>query len=522
MSPDPARVAALFDEVVDLDPEARARILAAAGDEALRAAVERLVAHDRAAAPAFLAEPVARVADALADGAPASGAPAATLPALPDATSRIGRFFVLRRLGEGGMGVVYLGYDEVLDRRVAIKLLRATPSARAWLLREGQSLARLAHPNVVAVHEIGDHEGRMFLAMELVEGPTLRAWLAEAPRAFAEIAALFVQAGRGLAAAHAAGVVHRDFKPDNVLVGADGRARIVDFGIAGSTGEPREDSFTRAGSLVGTPAYLAPEQIRGERATAASDQWSYCVALYRAAYGAPPFPESDLPALLAAVCDDPPALPPRDTAAPAWLWPILARGLAKDPAARHPSMPALLDALARNLPRDPELDPALVVRERRILASVFVALPFVIMGVLLARGAERPVGPRGLVGFAALNVAVGAVAVAVLRRRLARNLYGRRLAALYIGFGAAMLVHRLLAARLAMTVAQTLVGDLVALASLTACAALAVDRRLALPAAWMLACGVAGAFVPEHAVPIFGAAMAGSAAMLLAVWARRA
>src|SRR5438552_2002438 len=144
-----------------------------------------------------------------ADGATAPGSPSALAAADPlSGSSRLGRYYVLHKLGEGGMGLVYVGYDEALDRRVALKVLRR--GAHAWLRREGQALARLAHPNVVAVHEVGEHDGQVFLAMELVEGPTLRDWLDGQPRAFGEKLHLFLQAGRGLAAAHQARLVHRD------------------------------------------------------------------------------------------------------------------------------------------------------------------------------------------------------------------------------------------------------------------------------------------------------------------------
>ncbi|MCA9637679.1 MAG: serine/threonine protein kinase, partial [Myxococcales bacterium] len=147
----------------------------------------------------------------------------------------IGRYLVLARLGAGGMGVVYAAYDPELDRKVAVKLLRSgghDPRGRARLLREAQALAKLAHPNVVAVHDVGTVGAQIFVAMEFVEGMTLRRWLAARPRAWPEIVEVFVAVGRGLAAAHAAGLVHRDLKPDNVMVGSDGRARVMDFGLA--------------------------------------------------------------------------------------------------------------------------------------------------------------------------------------------------------------------------------------------------------------------------------------------------
>ena len=204
----------------------------------------------------------------------------------------IGRYVVLERLGGGGMGVVYSAYDPKLDRRVALKLLRPDVSgngdAQKRLLREGQTLARLAHPNVVNVHDLGEFEGRVFVNMEFVKGSTLTEWLHARARSWREIVDVFVQAGRGLAAAHAVGIVHRDFKPDNVLVGDDGRVRVADFGIAllarsdvtlparmpapedvpdSKTDDPVVTDPERGASVVqGTLPYMAPEQIVGRAA----------------------------------------------------------------------------------------------------------------------------------------------------------------------------------------------------------------------------------------------------------------
>ena len=152
-----------------------------------------------------------------------------------DLPARIGRYVVLRRLGHGAMGIVYAAFDDLLDRKVAIKILRDRgEGSRAFMrvLREAQALARLSHPNVVTVHDVDASAGRVYIAMEFVVGTTLKAWLKERPRRLPETLGVFVQAGRGLAAAHAVGLVHRDFKPENVMVGADGRVRVTDFGLA--------------------------------------------------------------------------------------------------------------------------------------------------------------------------------------------------------------------------------------------------------------------------------------------------
>ena len=282
---------------------------------------------------------------------------------------RIGRFVVLRILGEGGMGVVYSAYDEELERKVAIKLVREAAhdgtEGRPRMLREAQAMARLSHPNVVQVYEVGEHEGQIFIALEFVRGETLAEHLAGAGRPWQEIRDLFVQAGRGLVAAHAAGIVHRDFKPDNVLVGADGRVRVADFGLAG--GAPRrgeaagsaershvgasvfDASLTLAGAIMGTPAYMSPEQHTGHATDARSDQFSFCVALWEALYGARPFAGETVEAIADAVLRGRLREPPADRAAPPWLHQALLRGLTVDPEARFASMEALLAELTRDL-----------------------------------------------------------------------------------------------------------------------------------------------------------------------------
>ncbi|WP_257462181.1 serine/threonine-protein kinase [Archangium lipolyticum] len=264
----------------------------------------------------------------------------------------LGRYVVLERIGAGGMGVVHAAYDPELDRRVALKLIRidsTSPArreqAQAWLLREAQATARVVHPNVITIHDVGRFGEHVFLAMELVDGTTLRAYMASRKerRDWREVLGLFLQAGRGLAAAHAQGLVHRDFKPDNVLVGRDGRVRITDFGlarIAEDLGGPRESvpspalvnlhgaTLTHSNMVLGTPAYMAPEQKRGERSDARGDQYSYCVALHEALYGKRPF------------------TPGAETAGvPAWVHRAILQGLSESPEARHASMDELLQRL---------------------------------------------------------------------------------------------------------------------------------------------------------------------------------
>ncbi len=257
----------------------------------------------------------------------------------------VGRYRIQEILGAGAMGAVYAAHDPELDRTVCLKLLHPSASdaegrARARLLREAQALARLSHPNVVAVHDVGAHGDECFFAMERVEGQTLRSWLLQ-PRTRDAVVERLVMAGEGLAAAHQAGVVHGDFKPENVLLSVDGRARVSDFGLSRLTSAARDAAGSR--EVSGTPAYMAPELFRGQVGDAASDQFSFCVTAYEALCGARPFPA------------DARRAPPQLSAEavrrlerhPRWLSRPLLRGLCAQPEARFASMRALLDALSR-------------------------------------------------------------------------------------------------------------------------------------------------------------------------------
>ena len=274
-----------------------------------------------------------------------------------DRPTQLGRYVVTGTLGSGGMGDVYEAHDPDLDRKVAIKLLHARSSSLR-LVREARALARLAHPNVVAVHDVGTFEGRSFVAMELVDGTTLRAWMDERPRPWREVLDMFSHAGQGLAAAHAAGLVHRDFKPENVMIGRDGRVRVLDFGIVGSAPTDGEevafaaagadpDRMTVEGGIMGTPAYMAPEQFRSEEVDARADQFGFCVALWEALHAARPFAGDNLRALTHWVLTGTIEEPPPGRAAPSWLRRLLVRGLSVDKEARYPSMDALLADAAK-------------------------------------------------------------------------------------------------------------------------------------------------------------------------------
>ncbi len=277
----------------------------------------------------------------------------------------VGRYVMLDILGTGAMGVVFAAYDPELDRKVALKLLRdrtRDPERNARMMREARSTARLSHPNVVVVHDVGVHEGTVFMAMELVPGGTLGDWLKKTPRDRNAILHAFIEAGAGLAAAHEAGLVHRDFKPANVLMGADGRARVTDFGLAraggsydaltddtsvvASTAPARDVLVTKTGALVGTPAYMSPEQFEGRLADAKSDQFSYCVALAEALTGERPFEGRTLMELQASVCAGqlrPGAL----DAVTRRLTAALQRGLSVEASARFEDMRSLVGELTR-------------------------------------------------------------------------------------------------------------------------------------------------------------------------------
>ena len=343
---------------------------------------------------------------------------------------KLDRFVILDKLGQGGMGVVYSAYDPELDRRVALKLLQTgrragDPDAHERLLREAQALARLSHPNVVPVHDVGVIDDQVFVVMEFVLGRDLRKWADQAEPDWRDALDAYRQAGAGLAAAHAADIVHRDFKPDNAIMGVDGRVRVLDFGLArerteeqsedgsdaqsegrdGSAVSPRvaselamqatllpdeapppladretgpghrtlsrsqdtgrqllQVSMTATGAFMGTPAYMSPEQFSGKRVGPASDQFSFCVSLYEALYRQRPFTGNTLQELGASLVEGTVAEPRRGTGVPGWLFPIVRRGLQTEPGDRHPSMEALLAELAN--------DPARARRRWLLLAAV--------------------------------------------------------------------------------------------------------------------------------------------------------
>jgi serine/threonine protein kinase/tetratricopeptide (TPR) repeat protein len=368
-----------------------------------------------------------------ANEAPPPPPPAASI--LLERGQTIDRFVVIGIVGRGGMGEVYAAYDPELDRKVAIKLLRThggTADGRQRLLREAQAIAKLSDPNVVVVYDVGTFGESVFIAMEFVEGHTLEGWRQTGQRTKREIMQVFLAAGRGLAAAHAAGLVHRDFKPDNVMVTKDGQVRVMDFGLARSASEKAETAatieaaravvaqavaaepppdidpdatmnlgpggqngrsvtttngssylsvkLTQTGAMLGTPAYMSPEQFAVRPTDARTDQFSLCVALYEHLYGQRPFEGESFAALMKSVTKGVVRPAPTGSRVPGWVRKVLLRGLSVDPARRYPSMNALLAAL--------EKDPT--VRVKRLAAGVGV----LVLVVAAAAGARRTSAPQ--------------------------------------------------------------------------------------------------------------------------------
>jgi serine/threonine protein kinase/tetratricopeptide (TPR) repeat protein len=410
----------------------------------------------------------------------------------------IGRYVVLALVGRGGMGEVYAAYDPELDRKVAVKLLRVKPGVgvslaegRQRTLREAQAIARLSHPNVVVVYDVGTFEEKVFIAMEFLDGNTAGYWAQVQRRTWQEVLKVYLAAGRGLAAAHEKGLVHRDFKPENVMVGRDGQVRVMDFGLArqvnekpasekplapvvssesstvvtqrigvspnasesavpqpidsstlvlnsggsDSPGGASEDMhtsnsgmfdhrLTRTGAMMGTPAYMAPEQFRGVATDARTDQFSFCIALYESLYGERPFAGNTLMALTTNVVNGKIREAPPNSNVPAWVRKILLRGLRVNPDDRYPGMSELLDALAKN--------PA-VARRRAAYIGV-AAMLAVGLGFGMRQGmADRPApcggAPEKLAGVWDLRAPGGAEPVRHARIREAFMKTGKSYAA---------------------------------------------------------------------------------------------
>jgi serine/threonine protein kinase len=328
---------------------------------------------------------------------------------------KIHRFVIENMIGRGGMGVVYVARDPALDRRIALKVLRpdASSAIEARLIREARAMARVTHPNVVTVHDVGTFGRQVFIAMELVEGETLRTWIRRAPesRSWVESVDLLIEAGDGLAAAHAKGLVHRDFKPDNVLVGNDRRPRVTDFGLArafvpledGSVRRPSgprvEDTpidvtLTATNAIAGTPAYMSPEQFLGAPADARSDQFSFCVTLFEALFRSRPFPGRNLGELSSQTISGRYVIPGQ-LALPDALLAVLKRGLSVDPGMRFGSMEALLSALREVRASGGEAPARVRAKEssarpdRPIRRAMAVGIGILLLSLYTARGSSN-------------------------------------------------------------------------------------------------------------------------------------
>ncbi|MBX7078784.1 MAG: serine/threonine-protein kinase [Nannocystaceae bacterium] len=301
-----------------------------------------------------------------------------------------GRYRIESLLGRGGMGTVFRALDTRLGRPVAIKVHHGRASALERLRQEARALAQLSHPNVVTVLEVGSVDGSPFVVMEFVDGANARQWRDAGERSWQEIVALYREAGLGLAAAHRVGLVHRDFKPDNVLVGHDGRPRVADFGLANLRGITVADdahaptagdaaTLTHHGAFVGTPAYVAPEQILDSRVDARADQFSFCASLFEAIYDELPFPAQNPRAMIDRILVGDLVRPVSPTRAPRWLADVLARGLSRRPDERFADMDALLAAL-----RGPRRRP------RWLLAAGMAAVTAAIAAVAVPRDERDP------------------------------------------------------------------------------------------------------------------------------------
>jgi serine/threonine protein kinase len=322
----------------------------------------------------------------------------------------LGRYVIKGVLGVGGMGIVYRAHDPQLGRLVALKVVRpgggpgTRAESRSRLVREAKAMARVAHPNVIVVHDAGSVDDQMFIAMELVDGENLDVWERAALRSWREKLDVYLQAARGLAAAHEANLVHRDFKPANALVARDGRLRVLDFGLARKVSDGpdervddggRDDragasmTLTMAGAVMGTPQFMSPEQHRGEPADARSDQFSFCVALYRSVYGRYPFEGTTHDAVAFAVTAGPVPDVPRRTDVPAAIGKVILRGLSRAPEERYPSMTELASALDAALPR----------RRWPLVIAAISALAALAVALIVMTSRHAPDAPTSAGGF---------------------------------------------------------------------------------------------------------------------------
>ena len=457
-----------------------------------------------------------------------------------DLGREVGRFSLVQRIGAGGMGQVYEAHDQELDRRVAVKVLHDhavnSPTGRTRLLREAQAIAKLSHPNVVSVYDVGRHQDRVYIAMEFVDGQTLGAWLEEAPRAWTDVVRVFAAVAEGLQSMHELGIVHRDLKPDNILVDGSGRPRIIDFGLArahdhtddGESSAADSDGLlgvqlTRTGALAGTPRYMSPEQFRRAPLSPASDQFSYCIALFEALYDQSPFVGETVAARAASVLSGELSEPNRRSV-PKELFDVLRRGLRIDADARWLSM-AEIAGLLRDLlaAHDPDLDDPEEARRRRRTVAAVVLL------IVLGPGAANLAFELGWLeydGLTHLGVTIGSalafVLIAVVLRPLwSGSRFGRRLT----GYGLTVV-----GAFTAQTAASFMAGqpphesalsNLVSFTALTFLASGFIHPVLRIPGALGAVGLLVGVAMPERAVTIHNLTMGSCMLALLFVVPRR-
>jgi predicted Ser/Thr protein kinase len=459
---------------------------------------------------------------------------------------RVGRYLILRQVGAGGMGVVFAAYDEELDRKVAVKLLREVDNShcdrRTRILREAQAMARISHPNVVQIYEAGELTavaGQVFIAMEFIEGTTLGEW--QRPRGWEEVLPMYLAAGQGLVAAHESGLVHRDFKPDNVLIGSDGRPRVADFGLARTkAGESSPQSpaatapapiepgtavgagsllvspLTQAGAILGTPAYMSAEQHRGEPTDARCDQFSFCAALYEGLYKTLPFAGQTLDELRDNVLANHLREPPPRTGVPYKVYAALRRGLAADPAQRFASMRELLEALAF----DPQRDPGASPRARRSFSRVMIVLMLFVMATMataLQGGTVKPVHEifaSGLFLFGGLGAAY------VWRKTLLKNEFHRGTMFLLLVASLEQIGVRGISALSGVPVHQVLPIELVMLAGFAACLSFFFFHTGWFLPPLLIGAAVWSALRPETVSVITMVAHAGSIVSMIVLWER--
>ena len=450
---------------------------------------------------------------------------------------RLGRYVLLRELGKGGMGVVYAAYDEELDRRVALKLLHEQAAQsrdqRSQIIREAQALARVSAPNVVHVYDVGELSGQVYIAMEFVNGTTLTQWQQQPGRTWQEVLRMYLTAGEGLCAVHQAGLVHRDFKADNVLIGEDGRPRVADFGLALSEQDPRTmlglDSGEQAvspssvsspaegaseGVILGTPLYMSPEQHMGKTTDARSDQFSFCVALYEALYQQLPFAGKTLAQLRYRVLTGEPLPPPVTSNVPRPIRDALLRGLRTDPGQRFASMRELLGSL--NF--DASVDPAAAPMTRRWLmvgALCYSVFNSVALSLLRKNGMGLLSSSLLMSGF--FIVFLSSLAVG-FRRSLLSNSFHRGMVVLGISVPVQLAGLRILGMMLELPFTTVLTLDLLVV---TICSG--QIATLFLPWLWPLVpITLGGALVashlPEHALRIASILVPGFYLITMLLW----